>query len=126
MSKVTRPARTHQNHDEPEGQLALDIYQNNDEIVILSAIAGVDEEDVNISVTDEVLTIKGKRHLDIRIPEEDYLTKECFWGDFSRSVVLPENADSESINASFKNGILRITIPKIEKLHTKVIRIKKS
>lgn len=124
MPKVSRPSKPHQNHDEPEGQLALDIYQTDDEIVILSAIAAVDEDDLNISVTHEVLTIKGKRHLDIHIPEEDYLTKECFWGDFSRSIVLPESADSGRINASFKNGILQITIPKVEKPQTKVIRIK--
>ncbi len=112
------------NSDEPEGQLALDIYQTEEEIIILSAVAGVSEDDLNISVTDEVLTIKGKRHLQDRVPEEDYLTKECFWGDFSRSIVLPASADSAKIAASFKNGILRISIPKVEKLSTKVIRIK--
>ena len=111
-------------YDDQEGQLALDIYQTDDEIVILSAVAGVDEKDINISVTDEVLTIKGKRHLDIQIPEEDYLTKECFWGDFSRSIVLPASADSGRIAATFKNSILKIMIPKVEKLQTKVIRIK--
>lgn len=112
------------NYDEQEGQLALDIYQTDDEIVILSAIAGVSEDDLNVSVTDEVLTIKGKRHLENKIKEEDYLTKECFWGDFSRSIVLPASADSGKIAASFKNGILQITIPRTEKLQTKVIRIK--
>lgn len=113
-----------ENSDEPEGQLALDIYQTEEEIIILSAVAGVSEDDLNISVTDEVLTIKGKRHLPDRVPEEDYLTKECFWGDFSRSIVLPVTADSAKIAASFKNGILRINIPKVEKLSTNVIRIK--
>lgn len=111
-------------YDEQEGQLALDIYQTESEIVILSAVAGVTEDDLNISVTDEVLTIKGKRRLEDRVPEEDYLTKECFWGDFSRSIVLPASADSAKIAASFKNGILRIAIPKVEKLQTKIIRIK--
>lgn len=112
------------NYDDQEGQLALDIYQTDDEIVILSAIAGVSEDDLNISVTDEVLTIKGKRHLENKVNEQDYLTKECFWGDFSRSIVLPASADSSKIAASFKNGILKITIPRTEKLQTKVIRIK--
>ncbi len=112
------------NPDEQEGQLALDIYQTDAEIIILSAIAGVTEDDLNISVTDEVLTIKGKRRLEDKVPEEDYLTKECFWGDFSRSIVLPASADSVKISAAFKNGILRIAIPKVEKLQTKVIRIK--
>lgn len=121
MAKSSQPLS---NFDDQEGQLALDIYQTDDEIVILSAVAGIQEDDLNISVTDEVLTIKGKRHLDIHVPEEDYLTKECFWGDFSRSIVLPASADSAKIVASFKNGILKIVIPKVEKLQTRVIRIK--
>ncbi len=122
MAKSPNPPIGH--YDDQEGQLALDIYQTDAEIVILSAIAGVTDDDLNISVTDEVLTIKGKRKLDDNVPEEDYLTKECFWGDFSRSIVLPASADSAKIAASFKNGILRIVIPKVEKLQTKIIRIK--
>lgn len=121
MAKSSAPLG---HYDEQEGQLALDIYQTDNEIVILSAVAGVTEEDLNISVTDEVLTIKGKRKLTDKVSEEDYLTKECFWGDFSRSIVLPASADSGKIAAAFKNGILRIVIPKVEKLQTKVIRIK--
>ncbi|MBP7899025.1 MAG: Hsp20/alpha crystallin family protein [Candidatus Gracilibacteria bacterium] len=119
-----KPSTPIGHYDEQEGQLALDIYQTDSEIIILSAVAGVTEDELNISVTDEVLTIKGKRKLDDKVPEEDYLTKECFWGDFSRSIVLPASADSAKIAASFKNGILRIAIPKVEKLQTKVIRIK--
>lgn len=121
MAKSTAPIG---HPDDQEGQLALDIYQTDSEIIILSAIAGVTEDDLHISVTDEVLTIKGMRRLEDKVPEEDYLTKECFWGDFSRSIVLPASADSVKISAAFKNGILRIAIPKVEKLQTKVIRIK--
>lgn len=126
MSKSKNPIGQYE-YDDQEGQLALDIFQTDAEIIILSAVAGVSENDLNISVTDEVLTIKGKRGLDDidkKVPEEDYLTKECFWGDFSRSIVLPASADSSKISAAFKNGILRIAIPKIEKLSTKIIRIK--
>ena len=112
------------NYDEPEGQLALDIYQTEHEIVILAPVAGVELADVNLTVTDEVLTIKGKRHSLESIPDEEYLTRECFWGDFSRSIILPASAEADKISASFKNGILRITIPKTEKAHTKIIRIK--
>ncbi len=109
--------------DTVEGQLALDVYQTKDNIVILAPIAGVTLDDMSVTVSDDVLTIKGKRELYAEIPEEDYFTQECFWGDFSRSIVLPASVDTNKIGASFKNGVLTIKIPKIEKVRSKVIRI---
>ena len=107
-----------------EGQLALDIYQTKDNIVIVAPIAGVKLSDINVSVTDDVLTIKGKRYLEFDIPDEDYFTQECFWGDFSRSVVLPAAVDASGITASFKDAVLKVSIPKTEKIKTKIVRIK--
>ena len=107
-----------------EGQLALDVYQTKNNIVILAPIAGVKLEDMNVAVADDVLTIKGKRNLEAKVPEENYFTQECFWGDFSRSIVLPASVDSNKITASFKDGVLKIEIPKIEKVRSKIIRIK--
>lgn len=113
-----------QNDTETEGQLALDIYQTPSDIVIVAPIAGVKLSDINVAVTEDVLSIKGKRNLDFDVPEEDYFTQECFWGDFSRSIVLPAAVDTSRINASFKDAVLKITIPKTEKTKTKVVRIK--
>lgn len=107
-----------------EGQLALDIYQTPSHIVIVAPIAGVKMADVNVSVTEDVLTIKGKRYLEFDIPDEDYFTQECFWGDFSRSIVLPAAVDTTKILASFKDGVLKITIPRTERNKTKIVRIK--
>ena len=107
-----------------EGQLALDVYQTKDHIVILAPIAGVKLDDMSVAVADDVLTIKGKRNLEVTVQEENYFTQECFWGDFSRSIVLPASVDSNRITASFKDGVLKIEIPKIEKVRSKVIRIK--
>lgn len=107
-----------------EGQLALDIYQTSRDIVIVAPIAGVKLSDLNLSVTEDVLTIKGKRYLEFDIPEEDYFTQECFWGDFSRSIVLPAAVDTTKINASFKDAVLKITIPRTERSKTKIVRIK--
>jgi len=109
-----------------EGQLALDVYQTKDHIIILAPIAGVKLDDMSVTVVDDVLTIKGKRHLEIAVQEENYFTQECFWGDFSRSIVLPASVDSNKISAQFKDGVLKIEIPKIEKIRSKVIRIKTS
>lgn len=107
-----------------EGQLALDIYQTPTEIVIVAPIAGVKLSDIDVSVTEDVLTIKGKRYLEFDVPEEDYFSQECFWGDFSRSIVLPASVDTTRIAATFKDAVLKITIPKVERVKTKIVRIK--
>lgn len=126
MKKKTPKVVTKSKFDEDveEGQLALDVYQTKDEIVIVSPIAGVKLEDMTVSVTDDVLTIRGERQSEHTVSEENYFSQECFWGDFSRSIVLPASVDTNKIAASFKDGVLTIKIPKIEKVRSKVIRIK--
>ncbi len=113
-----------QEEETVEGQLALDVYQTPNEIVILAPIAGVKMSDISVTVTEDVLTIKGKRYLEFNIPEEDYLTQECFWGDFSRSIVLPSSADTTKISAGMKDAVLKISIPRTERTKTRLIRIK--
>jgi len=110
--------------EQTEGQLALDIYQTPKHLVVVAPIAGVKRDDINVTITEDVLTISGKRRLEFDIPEEDYFTQECFWGNFSRSIVLPSAVDSTKINASFKDCVLKISIPKTEATKTKVVRIK--
>jgi len=105
------------------GQLSLDIFQTDTEIVILAPVAGVKADDVTLAITDDVLVIKGVRTPKFEIPEEDYYTKECFWGHFSRSIVLPLEADVKDISANFKNGILEIHIPRREIKKTNIIKI---
>lgn len=123
-SKPISPKSANSEEDQTEGQLALDIYQTPTHIVIVAPIAGVRLNDLNVSITEDVLTIKGKRQLEFDIPDEDYFTQECFWGDFARSVVLPTAVDSTQIHASFKDAVLKISIPKTEPIKTKVVRIK--
>ena len=105
------------------GQLSLDIFHLDKELIILAPIAGVKEEDINISVTDDVLVIRGTRQERFNIPEENYYTKECFWGNFSRSIVLPLEAETKYISAKFDNNVLEIHIPKGEIQKTQVIKI---
>lgn len=107
-----------------EGQLALDVYQTKTHIVILAPIAGVKLEDMEVEVSDDVLTIQGHRQYENTIEQEHYFTQECFWGDFSRSIVLPASVDTNKISASFDDGVLKIEIPKIEKIRSKTIKIK--
>ncbi|MEK7523785.1 MAG: Hsp20/alpha crystallin family protein [Patescibacteria group bacterium] len=107
-----------------EGQLALDVFQTADEIVVVAPIAGVKFSDLSITITDEVLTLKGRRNFHFNVQPSDYFTQECFWGHFSRSVILPESVDTSNVSASFKTGILTIRIPKIEKIRTRMIKIR--
>lgn len=109
--------------EEYEGQLAVDAYQNNDEVVVKAPIAGVKPEDLEISITDEVVNIKGERREHEEVVKEDYFCQECYWGGFSRSYVLPVAVDSEQAAASLKNGILTIRIPKMEKTKTRILKI---
>ncbi len=106
------------------GQLSVDIYYTDTEIIILAPIAGVHKEDIHLSITNDVLVIRGKRNPKENIPEENYYTKECFWGDFSRAIVLPEEANTKKISASFDDHILEIRIGKEEVEKTKIIKIK--
>lgn len=123
-SKIIADKLQQEKDESTEGQLALDIYQTATDIVIVAPIAGVKLTDINVAVTEDVLTIKGKRNLEFDIPDEDYFTQECFWGDFSRSIVLPAAVDTTRIAATFKDAVLKITIPKTEKTKTRIVRIK--
>ena len=107
-----------------EGQLAIDVYQDDSSVIIKAPIAGVGREDLELSITDEIVTIKGERKHQGEMQRENYLCQECYWGPFSRAYILPLEVVSEKAQASLKNGILTITIPKIEKTKTKTIEIK--
>ena len=109
---------------ESEGQLTIDVYQTPNEIVIMSTIAGVSPEDIDITMANDMITIKGNRKKNEEVSEEDYYYQECYWGPFSRSVILPIDIEIDQAQASMKNGILTIRLPKIEKVKTKKITIK--
>ncbi len=107
-----------------EGQLTIDVYQTPNEIIIKSTIAGVSPEHLDISITNDMVTIRGKREKDEDVRGEDYYYQECYWGAFSRSIILPMDVDAEKASASLKNGILTIRLPKAEKTKTKKIKVK--
>lgn len=125
MAKTNQPTESGEGEwlEEYEGQLAIDVYQTEDNIIIKAPIAGVSQEDLEISVSDEVVTVKGERRETLEIARENYFTQECYWGTFSRSYVLPVAAEAEKATASLKNGVLTITIPKLEKSKTRILKI---
>lgn len=109
--------------EETEGQLAIDVYQDDHNIYIVAPIAGVKSSDVDISITDEVITIKGNRSPGHDAEADKHFTQECYWGPFSRSYVLPIAVNSEHSKAVLKDGLLRIEVPKDEKVKTRMIKI---
>ena len=109
---------------EPEGQLTVDIYQTPTDIVIQSAIAGVKPEDLDIDVSTDSITIRGSRHRDQEVKDEDYFYQECYWGRFARSVILPQEIDPDNANVIFKNGVLTVRLPKLNRKRSKKLKIK--
>lgn len=95
-----------------EGQLSVDVYHTEKEIVVRSTMAGVKPEDLNIVVNNDLLTIRGKREAEPNVHHSDYLYRECYWGGFSRTLVLPQDVKVERIKATLKNGLLTIVLPK--------------
>ncbi len=107
-----------------EGQLNIDMYQTKDNIIIKSTIAGVRPEDIDITVANDMVTIKGSRRKEEKISQEDYFYQECYWGSFTRSVLVPVDIDSENIEADLKDGILTVVVPKAAKAKTKKVKVK--
>ncbi len=96
---------------ESDGKLTVDIYQTESDLVIQSAVAGVKLEDLDITIDDDLILIKGKRERPER-EKRDYFCKECYWGTFSRKIILPVKVNQNKIKATLKMGILTIKIPK--------------
>ncbi len=107
---------------EEEGQLAIDVYQTENDLVIQSAIAGVKPENLDISIERDIIIIKGGREKSTG-ENSDYFIRECFWGPFSREVILPVEVDPSRAKALFKEGILTIRMPKIEREKKRKINI---
>ena len=106
-----------------EGQLAVDVYYTDSELCIQAPIAGVTSEDLDISVENEMLIIKGERKIPDANKEKNYSYQECYWGPFSRQIILPEDADLSKIKASLEKGILTVKIPKISRTKKKKVTI---
>lgn len=105
------------------GHLSIDVYQDKEKLVLLAPMAGVEEEDLSLSLQDEILSLSAKRSISQELLTADFLVKECYWGEVKRAIVLPEGLDLDSIEAELKNGILEIKIPKLAKKKVKKIVI---
>jgi HSP20 family protein len=109
---------------EEEGQLAIDMYQTPNEIVVKTMIAGVKPEDLDISITRDMVTIKGHREDTHEFTGDDYFHKELYWGAFSRTIVLPAEIEVEEAEATNKNGLLTLKLPKIDRNKQAKVKVK--
>src|SRR3972149_2254044 len=110
--------------DEEEGQLTVDVYQTPAEIIVQTMVAGVRPEDLTITISRDMITIKGKREENRTISEDNFFLQELYWGSFSRTILLPEEIDPEEAEAIEKHGLLVIKLPKIDKEKKTSLRIK--
>ena len=99
--------------EEFEGQLAVDVYQTKDSVVVKAPIAGVRSEDIDIAISEDVMTIRGDRKEEVIVEKEHYYVQECFWGSFSRSIISATSTIAEKAQATLKDGVLTVTVPKV-------------
>ncbi len=106
-----------------EGQLAVNVYQTQDDLVLQAAIAGVKADEIEVVIEDDMVVVKGNRINPLQ-ETGDYFIEECYWGQFSRKVILPVEVDSGRADATMKDGVLAIRIPKIQREKKKKLTIK--
>jgi HSP20 family protein len=121
---TTESSTAWMDEDNAVGQLNVDVYQTPDAIYIKAFVAGVKPEDLDISITRDLVTINGKRLEDTTIKESDHFLSELYWGEFARSIVLPAEIEADEAEASERHGLLVIKLPKIDKDKQTRLRVK--
>lgn len=110
--------------DEEDGELSVDVYQTDKELIIEAMVAGVKPEDLQVSITRDLVTISGKREANKSVTRDDYYYQELYWGTFSRSIMLPHEIDIDAAEAIEKHGMLIIRMPKTDKSKQAKLRVK--
>ncbi len=115
-----------QAHRPQEGELPVDMYQTNDSIVIRALVAGVSPNDLDIAITRDMVTIRGRRDEYQESADDNYYHRELFWGSFTRTILLPEEVIIDEADAQEKHGLLEIRLPKLDKNRSTQLRVKSS
>lgn len=110
------------NH-EPEGQLSVDVFETEEAMIITTPIAGVKPENLEVYVSQDLITIRGRREDCVEQKDRTYLYQECHWGRFSRSIILPVHVSNERAEAVLKNGVLTITLPKQNSMYVTISEV---
>jgi len=106
-----------------EGELAIDLYETPESLVLQAVIGGMKANDLDIAITNDMITIRGERKREESGTIDKFYYEECFWGAFSRSIILPQEINADKAKAVIKNGLLTIILPKLEKTKKKVLEI---
>jgi HSP20 family protein len=107
-----------------EAELTVDVYQTSKDIVIQAMVAGVKPENLELTIARDMVTIRGKRGENRHVDEDNYFTKELYWGKFSRTILLPQEIEPEEVEALEKHGLLTIKLQKVDKDKKNVVRVK--
>lgn len=127
-TRAVRPAPTKKEGEwlnvEEEGQLTVDVFQADNEIIIQSTVAGVRPDDLDVQITRDMVTIRGKREQAREVSRDDYFYQELYWGSFLRSILLPSEVDVDESEATLKNGFLTVRLPKLDRNRSERLRVK--
>ncbi len=107
-----------------EAELSVDVYQTPTDIVIQTMVAGVKPEDLELSIARDTITIRGEREESRNIDEENYFTKELYWGKFSRTISLPAEVEPEEVEATERHGLVTIKIRKVDKAKKNTVKVR--
>lgn len=107
-----------------DGELTVDVFETPNSIIVKTIVAGVKKENMEINLSRDMITIKGKRDSDEIVDDENYFHRELFWGTFSRTILLPQEVDIERAEANESQGLLTIKLPKIDKGRQARLKVK--
>lgn len=107
-----------------EGQLTVDMWQTPSDIIIQTIVGGVKPDEVEVNISHEMVTIRGKRAKTHTVSSPDYFYQELFWGTFSRTILLPQEVDVDESEATMKHGLLTLRLPKLDKTKIQKLRVK--
>ncbi len=110
--------------DRAEGHLPVDMYQTGTELVIRTFVAGVRPDEMNVSISRDMVVIEGSREERSEVTGSDYFNQELFWGTFARTIMLPQEVDVDGAQASSKDGLLTIVLPKLDKTRQTKLKVR--
>ena len=117
---MTKENKTHLEDQGDIGELTVDVYETDREVVVQSAIAGVTSDELDIALEQDILVIKGNRKNPVKDEDKNYFMKECYFGPFEKEIILPKEVDISQIKASMDNGLLTIKLPKLDLKQKKI------
>ncbi len=112
------------NDEHEDAELSVDVYQTPNDVIVETMVAGVKPEDLSINITRDMIIIKGKRESSKIISEENYLSRELYWGSFARTIILPQEVEPEEAEAIERHGLLVIKIPKVDRAKKTMLKVK--